>query len=225
MNFQPLKYIYQSSGNATANTLLLLHGTGGDERDLLPLAKDFGPGINLLSLRGNVLEGGMPRFFRRLGMGVFDEQDLLFRTNELVAFVKELAVKEKFDAGKVIALGYSNGANIAGSSLILHPDFLAGAILYRPMQPFKIIGGGVTGQTAGTRTIGTGRAGEAVPIFLSNGKTDPTIDPADTQRYVEVLKNAGFSVTNYSLPAGHGLTKKDVDLSIEWYEQRFTNSL
>jgi phospholipase/carboxylesterase len=233
MNFQSLKYIYQSSGNATAYTLLLLHGTGGDERDLLPLARDFGSGINLLSFRGNVLEGGMPRFFKRLGMGVFDEQDLLFRTNGLVAFVRELAVKEKFDAGKVIALGYSNGANIAGSTLILHPDFLAGAILYRPMQPFKIIGGGAIRQTGGGRTDAVGEAGEpgtagtgeAVPVFLSNGNADPTIDPADTQRYVEVLQNAGFTVTNYNLPAGHGLTKKDVELSIEWYEQRFTNSL
>ena len=211
MNFQPLKYIYQSSGDATAYTLLLLHGTGGDERDLLPLAKEFGPGINILSLRGNVLEGGMPRFFKRLGMGVFDEQDLLFRTHELVAFVRELAVKEKFDAGKVIALGYSNGANIAGSTLILHPDFLAGAILYRPMQPFKIIGGGVINKN--------------IPVFMSNGNADPTIDPADTQRYVDILQNTGFKVTNYNLPAGHGLTKKDVDLSVEWYEQRFTNSL
>ncbi|HTI07969.1 MAG TPA: alpha/beta hydrolase [Puia sp.] len=211
MNFQPLKYIYQPSGDATAYTLLLLHGTGGDERDLLPLAKEFGPGINILSLRGNVLEGGMPRFFKRLGMGVFDEQDLLFRTHELVAFVQELAVKEKFDAGKVIALGYSNGANIAGSTLIIHPDFLAGAILYRPMQPFKIIGGGVTNNK--------------VPVFMSNGNADPTIDPADTQRYVDILQNAGFRVTNYNLPAGHGLTKKDVDLSVEWYEQRFINSL
>ena len=211
MNEQPLKYIYQSSGNATANTLLLLHGTGGDERDLLPLAKEFGSGINILSLRGNVLEGGMPRFFKRLGMGVFDEQDLLFRTNELVAFVRELAVKENFDAGKIIALGYSNGANIAGSALILHPDFLAGAILYRAMQPFKIIGGGVTNKN--------------IPVFMSNGNTDPTINPADTQRYLEILQNAGFKVTNYTLPAGHGLTKKDVELSVEWYEQRFTNSL
>lgn len=226
MNFQPLKYIYQPSGNATANTLLLLHGTGGDEKDLLPLAREFGPGINILSLRGNVTEGGMPRFFKRLGMGVFDEQDLLFRTNELVAFVRELAVKEKFAAGKIIALGYSNGANIAGSTLILHPDFLAGAILYRPMQPFKIIGGGVNGQTEGAkRAAGAGKAGGAVPVFMSNGNADPTIDPADTQRYVEILQNAGFTVTNYNLPAGHGLTKKDVELSIEWYEQRFTNSL
>jgi phospholipase/carboxylesterase len=208
MNYQPLKYIYKASGDATANTLLLLHGTGGDEKDLLPIAREFGDDLNVLSLRGNVSEGGMPRFFRRLGMGVFDEQDLVFRTNEMVAFIKELAVKEKFDAGKIIALGYSNGANIAGSTLLLHPDFLAGAILYRPMQPFKIIGAGV-------------KTSKQVPVFMSNGAMDPTIDLAATRNYVEILKNAGFDVTHHSLPAGHNLTQQDLKLSVDWYNKLF----
>src|SRR6476620_276752 len=134
MDFQPLKYIYQPSEKNGAYTLLLLHGTGGDEHDLVPLAKHFGTDMNVLSLRGNVSEHGMPRFFKRLGMGIFDEKDLEFRTHEMAAFIRQLSEKEGFDLNKIIALGYSNGANIAGSLLLLYPGFLSGAILYRPMQ-------------------------------------------------------------------------------------------
>ncbi len=136
MDFQPMHYIYKPSGKPNARTLLLLHGTGGDERDLLPISESFGENFNVLSLRGNVSENGMPRFFKRLGMGIFDEKDLEFRTNEMIAFIKEISEKEGFDTSKIIALGYSNGANIAGASLFLQPNFLAGAILFRPMQPF-----------------------------------------------------------------------------------------
>lgn len=207
MNYQPLKYIYQPSGREDAATLLLLHGTGGDEQDLLPLAADFGNDLNVLSLRGNVSEHGMPRFFRRLGMGVFDEQDLEFRTHEMVAFIRELAGKEGFDAEKIIALGYSNGANIAGSTLLLYPDFLTGAILYRPMQPFR--------EDKGTK------AAKAVPVFMSNGRQDPTIDPAATGRYVQLLQDAGFEVTHHHLQTGHQLTEEDLKLSAEWYQQHF----
>lgn len=236
MNYQPLQYIYQPSGNASAYTLLLLHGTGGDERDVLPLAREFGTGINILSLRGNVQESGMPRFFKRLGMGVFDEQDLLFRTHELVAFVRELAVREKFDVEKVLALGYSNGANIAGSMLLLYPGFLAGAILYRPMQPFREMPGGelqassyklqeeeeAEGKKGAGGAAGTGSR-RRMPVFMSNGTTDPTIRPADTARYVAMLRQAGLEITNHSLPAGHGLTRQDVQLSVDWYKTRFMN--
>ncbi|MBV4360242.1 alpha/beta hydrolase [Pinibacter aurantiacus] len=208
MNYSELKYIYQPAQNTAQNTLLLLHGTGGDENDLLPVAKYFGDNFNILSLRGNVSEGGMPRFFRRLGMGIFDEKDLAYRTDEMVHFIKDLAIKENFDAGKIIALGYSNGANIAGSTLLQYPDFLAGAILYRPMQPFKEIPATAVNTTK-------------TPIFMSNGTTDPTIDPAATVRYVEVLKNGGFDVTDYNLQTSHGLTQQDIQLSVEWFKKHF----
>lgn len=207
MEFQPLKYIYQPSGNPDAYTLLLLHGTGGDEQDLLPLARHFGTDMNVLSLRGNVSEGGMPRFFKRLGMGVFDEQDLSFRTEEMVAFIKELAVRESFDAGKIIALGYSNGANIAGSTLVRHPDFFAGAVLFRPMQPFKVPGTFVSKQQR--------------PVFMSNGAADPTINPAETTGYINLLTAAGFRVTAHQLPTGHNLGTEDLKLSQQWYQQNF----
>lgn len=208
MDFQALKYIYQPAKHAEANTLLLLHGTGGDEHDLLPIAKEFGEDFNILSLRGNVSENGMPRFFKRLGMGIFDEKDLTFRTHEMVSFLKELAIKEGFAISKLVALGYSNGANIAGSTLVLYPDFLAGAILYRPMQPFKNISNDLK------NAIHT-------PVFMTNGMADPTVNQSDTVKYVNILKNAGFDVTNYSLSAGHNLTREDLKLSVDWYKQYF----
>jgi phospholipase/carboxylesterase len=211
MDFQALKYIYQPAKKTGANTLLLLHGTGGDERDLLPIAKEFGDDLNILSLRGNVSENGMPRFFKRLGMGIFDEQDLTFRTHEMVDFIKGLAQKEGFDITRIIALGYSNGANIAGSTLVLYPDFLAGAILYRAMQPFKSI------KTEVKTTNHT-------PVFMSNGMVDPTIKQADTVKYVGILKDAGFDVADYNLSTGHNLTREDLQLSVNWYKQHFVNN-
>lgn len=207
MDFQPLKYIYQPSGDKAAYTLLLLHGTGGDEQDLLPLAPNFGKGLNVLSLRGNVSEGGMPRFFKRLGMGVFDEQDLSFRTHELVDFVQTLAGKEAFDPTKIIALGYSNGANIIGSILTLYPAFLKGAILYRPMQPFR-------SPAAFSNTLHT-------PVFASNGASDPTINPADTERYRTLLQDAGYDLSAYTFNTGHNLSHEDLNQSIAWFHKYF----
>ncbi len=208
MDYTQLKYIWKPTGNSNANTLLLLHGTGGDENDLLPLAENFGTGFNVLSLRGNVSENGMPRFFKRLGMGVFDEKDLAFRTHEMVEFISALAEKEKFDLTKIIALGYSNGANIAGSTLLLYPSFLAGAILYRPMQPFKKIDEQLKND-------------KHTPVFMSNGAADPTIDRAATDSFVALLKNAGFDVEAHELQTGHQLSQKDLQLSIDWYNKKF----
>ena len=207
MEFQPLKYIYQPVNDKQAYTLLLLHGTGGDEYDLLPIAKHFGDGMNVLSLRGNTSEGGMPRFFKRLGMGVFDEKDLAFRTEEMISFLKNLAVKEGFDSNKIVALGYSNGANIIGSTLVLYPDFFAGSIMYRPMQPFK-----------NPKSFNTT---ETKPVFMTNGDQDPTINPAETLNYVSVLKNAGFQVSSHQLNTGHNLTSEDLELSVTWYQKHF----
>lgn len=207
MDFQPLKYIYKASGNPVAYTLLLLHGTGGDETDMLPSAENFGNSYNILSLRGNVSENGMPRFFKRLGMGIFDEDDLHFRTDEMVAFVKTLASKEGFDPAKIIALGYSNGANIAGAALFKYPDFFAGAILYRAMQPFKkISAAGVAGRSK---------------LFISSGSFDPTVDPADAAAYIEILKNLGFRVDFHQIATGHGLTSEDIYLSAQWLSENF----
>jgi phospholipase/carboxylesterase len=207
MEFQPLHYIYKGTGNASAKTLLLLHGTGGDERDLVPLAKSFGNDINILSLRGNVDENGMPRFFKRLGMGIFDEKDLEFRTHELVHFINEIAKKKGFDSTKIIALGYSNGANIAGATLMLYPDFFAGAILYRPMQPFK--------------NILNGKSNNNTPLFFSSGKNDPTVNIEDTKKYLKIINDNNLNVTFYEMNTGHNLTQEDVDLSVAWFMYNF----
>ncbi|MGY4385940.1 phospholipase/carboxylesterase [Pedobacter sp. UYP24] len=208
MNYQSLKYIYKASGNPDANTLLLLHGTGGNEKDLISLGESFGANINLLSVRGNVSERGMPRFFKRLGMGIFDEKDIAFRTDELLAFLQDTAVKEGFDISKLIALGYSNGANIAGAMLIKYPNALAGAILFRPMQPFK--------------ELGTITVENAVPIFITNGAADPTVDPKSTANYLKALLAGGFNVESVSLPAKHNLTQQDVTLALNWYSKYFS---
>ncbi|HEU4790891.1 MAG TPA: alpha/beta hydrolase [Flavobacterium sp.] len=207
MDFQPLHYIFKGTGNASAKTLLLLHGTGGNEHDLVPLAKNFGNDINILSLRGNINEQGMPRFFKRLGMGIFDEKDLEFRTHEMVHFLKEIAKKEGFDVTKLIALGYSNGANIAGATLLLHSDFLAGAILYRPMQPFK--------------NIQIGKSNNHTPLFLSSGKNDPTVKIENTNEYLKILNENNLDVTFYEMNTGHNLTQEDVDLSVAWFKKNF----
>jgi phospholipase/carboxylesterase len=207
MDYQPLKYIYRASGNPEAYTLLLLHGTGGDETDLLGLGETFGRDINLLSVRGNVSEHGMPRFFKRLGMGIFDEQDLNFRAEELLSFLKGMAVQEGFDITKVIALGYSNGANIAGAILVKYPEALAGAVLFRPMQPFKIL-------PAFSSKM-------PVPIFFSSGTMDPTVDSRSTKAYMDALDRGGFNVNALSLPASHNLTQQDVDLAREWFKNFF----
>jgi len=207
MNYEPLKYVYKASGNPDAYTLLLLHGTGGDENDLIPLAEDFKLGFNILSLRGNVSENGMPRFFKRLGMGIFDEKDLDFRTDELVDFVTEIADKENFNPTKIVALGYSNGANIAGAVLLKYPQFLAGAVLYRPMLPFKQFG--VFSNTSNT------------PVFLTSGQHDPTVNPDDTAKYVALLRTAGYNVEDHVLNASHGLVGEDILFSREWFAGNF----
>jgi phospholipase/carboxylesterase len=205
MDFKPMHYIYKPSENPEAKTLLLLHGTGGNETDLLQLAESFGKDINVLSLRGNTDENGMTRFFKRLGMGVFDEEDLEFRTHEMVFFLKDLAIKEKFDVTKIIALGYSNGANIAGATLLLYPNFLAATILFRPMMPFK--------------NKKTEINSHNTPVFLSSGKEDPTVNPEETKLYKALLKNNGFDVTEFILYTSHILIQQDLDLAVEWFKK------
>lgn len=208
MDFRPMQYVYQPVGNESAYTLLLLHGTGGDERDLLPLAGSLGKGFNVVSLRGNVEENGMPRFFRRLGLGVFDEEDVHFRTHEMVHFLKELAATEGFDINKLIAVGYSNGANIAGAALILYPELLAGAVLFRPMQPLSGLEDSFETQ-------------RQQPVFMSSGAEDGMVDPAATAAYAALLSANGFQVSSYDINTGHNLVHQDITLAAEWMANHF----
>src|SRR5947207_11707636 len=134
MNLRP-DFIHDFVPGSSSRTLLLLHGTGGNERDLIPLGRELDPNAALLSPRGKVLENGMPRFFRRLAEGVFDLEDLKYRTNELSDFVTAAGKHYGFATDQLVAVGYSNGANIAASMLLLRPQLLPSAILFRAMVP------------------------------------------------------------------------------------------
>ena len=171
---------YEPPARADAPTLLLLHGTGGDENDLLPLGKNLMPDAGMLSPRGKVLEQGMPRFFRRLAEGVFDVEDLKRRTSELADFIAEAAEHYTFDARRVIAVGFSNGANIAASLLLSRPSVLAAAVLFRAMVPFVPEAPPAAG---------------GVSVLLSNGASDPLVSAAETERLAGLLRAAGADVT------------------------------
>src|ERR671917_296164 len=156
-------------------TLLLLHGTGGNEDDLIPLGQELLPGAAILSPRGKVSEYGAPRFFRRLAEGVFDHEDLLFRTHELARFVEDAAEEYGFDRSKITAVGYSNGANVAASTILLYPGLLRAAVLFRAMVPFEPE---VTPDLSG------------MPIFISAGSMDRLIPPDNTERLADLLLEA-----------------------------------
>ena len=195
------KHVWEQGG---PDTLLLLHGTGGDEHDLLALGRELAPGASLLSPRGNVLEGAMPRFFKRLAEGVFDLADLERRTKDLAAFVREAAELYGFDLDRVTAVGFSNGANIAASILLRDPGLLKRAILFRAMVPFE------PEQTP--RLEGTS-------VYIGAGRLDPIIPQANVERLAAILRDGGAAVTLDWQPAGHGLTKSDVDNARAWLEK------
>jgi predicted esterase len=184
-----------------APTLLLLHGTGGDEHDLLDLGRALYPGAALLSPRGQVLENGMARFFRRLAEGVFDLDDLRRRTHDLAAFVAAASAAYRFDPQRVIAVGYSNGANIAGSLLLLRPEVLAGAVLFHAMVPL------VPEQLPDLH---------GVPVFMGAGKFDQLISPPQTEALAQLLSQAGADVELHWEPGSHALNPAEVTAATSW---------
>jgi phospholipase/carboxylesterase len=179
--------------------LLLLHGTGGDENDLLPLGEQLLPGAAMLSVRGKVLENGMPRFFRRLAEGVFDLPDLKARTLELAAFIA--AARKTYDLPPPVAVGFSNGANIAAALLLMRPGTLAGALLMRATLPFEPP---VLPDLTSTR------------VLLLSGVTDPMVRPASRDRLAAVLHQAGAAIMHETIDAGHNLTQSDLALAAQW---------
>ena len=196
------KHVWEQGG---PDTLLLLHGTGGDEHDLLALGRELAPGASLLSPRGNVLEGAMPRFFKRLAEGVFDLADLERRTRDLAAFVREAAESYDFDLDRITAVGFSNGANIAASVLLRDPGLLKRAVLFRAMVPFE--------PEQPPRLKGTS-------VYIGAGRLDPIIPQANVERLAAILRDGGAAVTLDWQPAGHGLTKADVDNARYWLEKQ-----
>lgn len=215
---------FETGGDPARPVLLALHGTGGDEHDLVPLARTIDPSASVLSPRGRVLENGMPRFFRRLAEGVFDQEDLRVRTGELAAFIADAARAYGFDRDRVVAVGYSNGANIAASLLLTKSGkgtvpissaerqemgavpLLTGAILLRPMVPFEP---------------------DAVPdlrgvrILISASRADQIVPPSSTERLAELLASGGADVTTRWYPTGHALSQPEVGDAAAWYRERF----
>lgn len=193
------QYIARSEGNGA--TLLLLHGTGGNEYDLLQLGAALDPSANLLSPRGKVLENGLPRFFRRLAEGVFDEEDILRQSYDLNEFIKAAAGRYGFDRSRVTAVGYSNGANIAVSLLLLHPGTLASAVLFHamvPLEPPEL------------------PALENLRVFLGAGESDPMIPPSKTAELVRLLQRTGADLTVHWESTGHGLNRNEVEAAASW---------
>jgi phospholipase/carboxylesterase len=196
-----LDFVHEFVPGSSKRTLLLLHGTGGNERDLLPLGREIDPTAAFLSPRGKVLENGMPRFFRRFTEGVFDEEDLKKRTHELADFVGAAAEQYELAADQIVAVGYSNGANIAASLLLLRPGTLRAAILFRAMVPL---------------------VPEKLPdlsllrVWIGAGNQDPIIPTSETQRLVELLRGAGADVTIRFFDAGHNLANNEIEIARDW---------
>ena len=187
---------------ADAPTLLLLHGTGGNENDLLPVGGMLAERAALLSPRGKVLEHGMPRFFRRLAEGVFDHEDLMRRTHELAGFVERAVDEYDIDQRRLFAVGFSNGANIAASLLLAYPRLLAGAVLLRAMVPFE--------PDSAPDLSG-------IPVYLAAGRSDQMVPPENTERLAQVLREAGADVTLDWQPGGHGIGPDEIQAAQNWF--------
>jgi predicted esterase len=189
-------------------TLVLLHGTGGNEEDLIPLGKEIESTASILSLRGKVLENGMPRFFRRLAEGVFDIEDLKFRTHELADFIQKCSLHYKFDLRKTIAIGFSNGANIAASILLLRPDVFEGAILFRAMIPL---------------------VPNPLPdlsnkkVLLSAGVNDPIVSRMETESLYRLFQNTNTNIVLKWENSSHNLIKEDIVVARKWISNNFSN--
>jgi phospholipase/carboxylesterase len=194
-------FVHRFLPGESGATLLLLHGTGGDENDLVPLGRELAPGAAILSPRGKVSEYGAARFFRRLAEGVFDHEDLVFRTHELAEFVQATSEEHDLDLSKLVAVGYSNGANIAASLMLLHPRLLRAAVLFRAMVPFE--------PEAAPNLSG-------MPIFLAAGRMDQMIPPENTERLAEILRAAGADLDLRWRNTGHALTYEEVAEAKEW---------
>lgn len=203
-----MKHIFNKGSNPTKPTLLLLHGTGGNELDLLPLAKQVDAEANVLSVRGNVVENGMPRFFKRLAEGVFDEEDLVFQTKELNKFLDEAAVKYDFNRENIIAIGYSNGANIAASLLFHYANALQGAILHHPMVPRR----NITLPNLSDKSV-----------LITAGTNDPICLPEESKELQTILESANATVDIHWEDNGHQLTQTEVTAASAWYAKLALN--
>jgi predicted esterase len=194
-------YRFVPGDRPAATPLLLLHGTGGDENDLLSLGQELAPGSPLLSPRGQVLENGMPRFFRRLSEGVFDLEDLKLRAGQLARFVARARQTYELGGAPPIGVGFSNGANMAAALLLLHPGTLGSALLFRPMVPL------VPDPLPSLKDV---------RVLIAGGRQDPIARPEQTRALADLLSRAGAEVSLHWSRAGHRLTLEDVEAGERW---------
>ncbi|WP_342527098.1 alpha/beta hydrolase [Chryseomicrobium sp. FSL W7-1435] len=204
-----MKHVFKQGTNPQAPTLLLLHGTGGNEHDLLAIASMIDEEANVLSVRGNVLENGMPRFFKRLAMGVLDQEDLAFRTKELHDYIQQAANDYNFDRENVVAVGYSNGANIAANLIMTEQQSVAGAILYHPMIPNP------DAQIPNLAKL---------PVFIGAGVNDQMVPYKESEGLKAMLLEHGAEVDMHVEPYGHQLTGSEVEASKIWYARNYKQS-
>ena len=195
--------IHILKNNAAKRTLVLLHGTGGDEHDLVPIARMVAPDANVLSIRGNVRENGMNRFFKRLSPGVFDLENLVDETHRLHDFILDVMTREGLDTKNITVLGYSNGANIATSVMMFYPDVFKEAVLLRPMVPLD---------REPVRH-------EETRVLVSFGKHDPIVPRQETKRLIQKLKDMNIRVTHLDNDASHQLIKQELDAIRIWLHQ------
>jgi predicted esterase len=195
------KFVPASSESSHAATLLLLHGTGGDENDLLSLGHELWPGAALLGVRGKVLENGMPRFFRRFAEGVFDVEDLKTRTEELAQFIDAASERYGFSRNKLIIVGYSNGANIGSSLILLHPHYMAAAVLFRAMVPFV---------PDAIRDL------SRVSVLIGAGRLDPIVPSGQVEELAALFQKGGADVTISWRQGGHELVDDDILATKTW---------
>jgi phospholipase/carboxylesterase len=201
------KFVPSNAGE-NSTTLVLLHGTGGNEEDLISLGHFLAPDAAFLGIRGKVLEGTAPRYFRRLAEGVFDEEDVIFRTHELARFLEQATKEYSLNAERLVAVGYSNGANIAASLMLLEPTVLAAAVLFRAMVPLE-----------------PGKLPELLPelhgkqVLMQSGRHDLIVPPSNSERLAELLKQVGAEVTLNWQNAGHGLTNPELQMAQTWMKK------
>jgi len=199
-----MKHIFKAGTDPQKPVLLLLHGTGGTENDLMPLAAHIDPEASVLSVRGNVSENGMPRFFKRLSEGVFDMEDLKLRTKELQQFIADSAEQYGFDRSNVVAVGYSNGANIAANLLFTYDDAVKAAILHHPMVPDR---------DADIPAL------NGTPVFIAAGTNDPICPAQESEDLQKLLADAGAKVELHWENQGHQLTMPEVEAAKVWYNK------
>lgn len=197
-----MKHIYKDNFFPDRPVLLLLHGTGGNELSLLSIGERIDEKACILSTRGNVMEDGMPRYFRRIAEGIFDEEDLLYRTDQLKKFLDDSAAKYHFDRENIVAIGYSNGANIAASLLLQYPNTLKGAILHHPMVPIR---------NSNDESL------EGLPIFIGAGDNDPICRPEETKELEKIFTDRGAQVFVHWENNGHTLTESELEAARKWY--------